>query len=103
MLWIYQKQSNVVQDLRDVNVNIWNEWEQEDGTIGHAYGYIVNKYNQIDKLIEQLKNNNQDRRMIINLWDISELDKMALQPCCFLTMWDVTNGELNCSLIQRLK
>ena len=101
MLWIYQKQSNVVQDLRDVNVNIWNEWEQEDGTIGHAYGYIVNKYNQIDKLIEQLKNNNQDRRMMINLWDISELDNMALQPCCFLTIFDVTNGELNCSLIQR--
>ena len=101
MLWIYQKQSNVVQDLRDVNVNVWNEWEQEDGTIGHAYGYIVKKYNQIDKLIEQLKNNNQGRRMMINLWEIPHLDKGALYPCVFNSIWDVTDGRLNCMLTVR--
>lgn len=101
ILWIMQKQSNVVQDLRDQGVRIWNEWEGEDGTIGHAYGYIVKKYHQIDKLIETLKTNPNDRRMLINLWDNSELDKMNLQPCCFLSMWDVTDGCLNCMLIQR--
>lgn len=101
MLWIYQQQSNVVEDLRKQNCNVWNEWEGEDGTIGHAYGYIVKKYNQIDKLIESLKNNPNDRRMLINLWDNSELDKMNLQPCCFLTMWNVTDNKLNCTLIQR--
>ena len=54
MLWIYQKQSNVVEDLRQMNVKIWNEWEGEDGTIGKAYGYQVKKFHQIDNLIEAL-------------------------------------------------
>ena len=57
MLWIYQKQSNVVQDLRDVGVKVWNEWEIEDGTIGKAYGYQIKQYHQIDKLIDLCKNN----------------------------------------------
>jgi thymidylate synthase len=101
MLWIYQKQSNIVQDLRDKGVKIWNEWEGEDGTIGKAYGYQVKKFNQMDNLIEALKNNPQDRRMMINLWNWSDLPEMNLAPCCFLTMWDVTNGKLNCMLVQR--
>ena len=101
MLWIYQKQSNVVQDLRDVGVKVWNEWEREDGTIGKAYGYQIKQYHQIDKLIEALKNNPQDRRMMLNLWNVADLDDMALQPCCFCSMFDVTDGKLNCMLIQR--
>lgn len=101
ILWIMQKQSNVVQDLRDVGCKVWNEWEQEDGTIGKAYGYQVKKYKQIDKLIESLKNNPQNRRMLINLWNNEDLEDMALQPCCFLSIWDVTNGKLNCMLVQR--
>lgn len=101
MLWIYQKQSNIVQELRDMGVKVWNEWELEDGTIGTAYGYQIKKYNQIDNLIKALKNNPQDRRMMLNLWCIEDLDKMALQPCCWCTMWDVTDGRLNCALIQR--
>jgi thymidylate synthase len=101
MLWIYQQQSNRVQDLRDKGVKIWNEWEGEDGTIGKAYGYQVKKFNQIDNLIKALKNNPQDRRMMINLWNWSDLPEMNLAPCCFLSMWDVTYGKLNCMLIQR--
>lgn len=101
LLWIFKEQSNDVNRLKEQNVNIWNEWQMEDGTIGTSYGYIVEKYHQIDKLIDQLKNNPQDRRMMINLWQIPYLDTGALYPCCFLTMWDVTNGHLNCMLIQR--
>ena len=93
MLWIYQKQSNVVEDLRQMNVKIWNEWEGEDGTIGKAYGYQVKKFHQIDNLIEALKNNPQDRRMMLNLWNWEDLPEMSLAPCCFLTMWDVTDGQ----------
>jgi thymidylate synthase len=101
MLWIYQKQSNVVEELRKMNVKVWNEWEGEDGTIGKAYGYQVKKFNQIDNLIEALKNNPQDRRMMINLWNWSDLPEMNLAPCCFLTMWDVSDEKLNCMLVQR--
>lgn len=101
LLWIYKDQSNSVERLREQNVNIWNEWEMEDGTIGESYGWVVKKYNQIDKLIEGLKNDPQGRRHIMSLWQIPHLDKGALYPCCFMTMWDVTDGRLNCMLVQR--
>jgi thymidylate synthase len=101
LLWIFQQQSNDVTWLKNKNVHIWDEWEMNDGTIGESYGYIVKKYNQIDKLITTLKNNSQDRRMMINLWQIPHLEKAPLHPCCFLTMWDVTDDRLNCMLVQR--
>lgn len=101
LLWIFKDQSNDVRKLQEQNVQIWNEWALEDRTIGKAYGYQIAKYNQVDKLIESLKNNPQDRRMMMNLWNIEDLPEMALQPCCFLTMWDVTDGRLNCMLVQR--
>lgn len=101
LLWIFKDQSNDVIKLQEQNVHIWDEWMMEDGTIGEAYGYVVKEYNQIDKLIDTLKNNPQDRRMMINLWQIPHLDKGALPPCCFLTLWDVTDNHLNCMLIQR--
>ncbi|MBZ9685160.1 thymidylate synthase [Clostridium estertheticum] len=101
LLWIFKDQSNDVKKLQEQNVHIWDKWALDDGTIGNAYGFQIAKYHQIDKLIEALKNNPQDRRMMMNLWNIEDLPKMALQPCCFLTMWDVTNGRLNCMLVQR--
>lgn len=101
MLWIFKDQSNSVLELQKQNVTIWDEWIMEDGTIGTSYGYIVKKYEQIDKLIKSLKENPQDRRMMVNLWQIPYLDTGALYPCCFLTMWDVTDGRLNCVLVQR--
>jgi thymidylate synthase len=102
MFWIYQDQSNDVELLREkYGVNIWNEWEQDDGTIGTAYGYIVAKHKQIDNLIEGLKRNPYSRRHVISLWDIEELPSMALQPCAFQTIWTVTGNQLNCHLIQR--
>ncbi len=101
LLWIFKDQSNVVKDLQDQNCRIWNEWEMEDGTIGTAYGYVVKKYDQMNKLLDGLKNDPQGRRHMINLWQISELPTGALPPCCFLTMWDVTDGHLNCMLVQR--
>lgn len=102
MFWIYQDQSNDVRLLRKkYNVTVWNEWEREDGTIGHAYGYIVKKHKQVDKLIEGLKTNPYGRRHIMSLWDIEELPNMSLQPCAFQTIWNVEYGRLNCQLIQR--
>lgn len=101
LLWIWQKQSNDVRELQEMGVKVWNEWALEDGTIGKAYGYQIKKFNQLDKLIEALKNDPQSRRMLVSLWNCEDLEEMALQPCAFLTMWDVTDGKLNCMLVQR--
>lgn len=101
MLWIWKLQSNDVKVLQEMNCHVWDEWMLEDGTIGKAYGYQIAKYKQLDKLIDTLKTNPQDRRMIVTLWNIEDLPDMALQPCAFQTIWDVTDGKLNCMLVQR--
>lgn len=101
ILWIWQMQSNDVRELQKMNCHVWDEWMRPDGTIGKAYGYQIRKYKQVDKLLHQLQTDNQDRRMIVNLWNIEDLDDMALQPCAFQTLWDVTDGRLNCMLVQR--
>ncbi|OJT57268.1 thymidylate synthase [Bacillus licheniformis] len=116
LLWIWQKKSNVVQDLRDMGVKIWNEWELEDGTIGKAYGYQLGKKNrkathlyrymengiitcqkidQVDHLLHQLKNNPASRRHITTLWNPDDLDDMALTPCVYETQWHVKGGKLH--------
>lgn len=101
LLWIWQKQSNDVRVLQEMGVKVWNEWMLEDGTIGKAYGYQIRKYKQLDKLIDMIMNDPQSRRMIVTLWNLDDLDEMALQPCAFQTLWDVADGRLNCMLIQR--
>ena len=128
MLWIYQAQSNDVRWLQERNVHIWDEWEvAEDGiwratqrlpdgtvanvekdfgtewahTIGTAYGYIVKRYGLIDELISKLKNNPQDRRMLMSLWQNEFLQTAVLPSCVWSSEWDVTNGKLNAWVHQR--
>lgn len=101
MLWIWQQQSNDVTWLNERNIRIWDEWADDNNSIGKAYGYQIAKYEQVDKLIATLRDNPQDRRMLVSLWNIEDLPEMMLQPCAFLTMWDVTDGRLNCMLVQR--
>ena len=102
LLWIWQMQSNDVRQLQAMNVKVWDEWMREDGTIGKAYGYQLGKYHQVDTLLETLKKDPQSRRMVVDLWNVKDLPDMALYPCAFLTMWDVSDdGRLNCMLVQR--
>ncbi len=121
LLWIWQMKSNVVQDLRDMGVKIWNEWKQEDGTIGRAYGFQLGKKNrtiraypigegqllfekkvdQVDYLLHQLKNNPASRRHITMLWNPDELDEMALTPCVYETQWHVKGGKLHLEVRSR--
>lgn len=109
MLWFYQAKSNDVRWLQERGVKIWNEWEiDENGdylgrkfpkewahTIGTAYGYIVNKFNLTDNLIDKLKNKPTDRRMIMSLWQNDYLETAVLPSCVWNSMWDVTDGKLN--------
>ncbi len=101
LLWIYRDQSNNVKLLNEQNVHIWDKWVDENYTIGTSYGFVVEKYKQIDKLIDGLINDPQGRRHILSLWQIPHLDGGTLYPCAFMTMWDVCDGFLNCMLIQR--
>ena len=116
-LWIFQKRSNKLEDL---DSEIWNSWEYEGtGTIGHTYGFVVdkeylsleNKYpnvfgdkkylNQIEYLFQTLIDNLDDRRMMINLYDLNEVQESNLPPCAFMTQYMGIDGKLHMSLIQR--
>lgn len=103
-LWIYQDQSNDVNLLREkYGVKVWNEWADESGSIGKAYGYQVKKHNQIDRLIDGLKNDPFSRRHRMQLWSEEDAHEMMLEPCAFLTLWDYEplGNKLNLTLIQR--
>ncbi len=122
MLWIYQAQSNDVRWLQERNVHIWDLWQiDENGdwrdektgevlkhfdpkfanTIGTAYGYIVKRFKLMDRLIESLKNDVNDRRRVISLWQDEYLDTAVLPSCVWSSEWDVTNGTLNAWVHQR--
>lgn len=108
LLWIWQKKSNKVSDL---NSHIWDEWKGEDGTIGKAYGYqlsIKHKYkegmfDQVDRVLYDLKNNPFSRRIMTNLYNFQDLHEMNLYPCAYSMTFNVTkennqlvlNGILN--------
>ena len=127
LLWIYQVASNDVRWLKERNVKIWNEWEiAEDGTyqgrninkiyadthptepkenfahtIGTAYGWIVNRYNLIDNLIETLKKNPGNRRMVLSLWQNEWLPTAALPSCVWNSQWNLIDGKLNLLVTSR--
>ena len=108
LLWMWQKKSNVVDELGK-SAAIWRAWEGEDGTIGKTYGYQLGKkakysygeLDQVDNLIYLLKNKPMDRRMITTMWCPEDLNEMNLPPCVYETLWDVSDGKLNCTVIQR--
>ena len=108
LLWIYQDQSNDLDLLASkYNVTWWDEWDIGNRTIGTCYGETVRRYNQINELLDGLKNNPDGRRHIISLWQRKDFDeKHALKPCAFLTMWNVRHGRdgidyLDMCLVQR--
>lgn len=110
LLWIWQKNSNNVADLGS---KIWDQWADENGTIGEAYGYILGLYHtykigdeykrmtQVEKLIYDLKHNPNSRRMVTTMFDPCRLHKMNLEPCAYGTNFLVKDGRLNMVLIQR--
>lgn len=108
LLWMWQKKSNIVDELGKSS-SIWRAWEDENGTIGKTYGYQLGKkakysygeLDQVDNLIYLLKNKPMDRRMITTMWCPEDLHEMNLPSCVYETIWDVSNGKLNCTVIQR--
>jgi thymidylate synthase len=106
ILWIWQKKSNNINDLAG---DIWDEWADESGTIGKAYGYqLAQKYkfaqgemDQVDNVIWQLKNTPYSRRIMTNIYNFSDLHEMNLEPCAYSMTFNVTGNKLNGILNQR--
>lgn len=112
ILWIYQRKSNNIKDLKPA---IWNQWADEEGSIGTAYGYVVGEkfiykgkeIDQTDYVLEQLKNTPYSRRIMTNLYQYQYLATGHLDPCCFCAIYNVTKEKdedklvLNMTLIQR--
>jgi thymidylate synthase len=106
ILWIWQKKSNNVHDLSS---HIWDEWAQADGSIGKAYGYqlrVKHKYkegefDQVDRVLYDLKNNPGSRRILTNIYVHQDLSEMNLYPCAYSMTFNVTGNSLNAILNQR--
>lgn len=108
LLWFLKGDTNV-KYLQDNNVRIWNEWADEDGELGPIYGKQWRSWegangrtvDQISEVIDQIKNNPDSRRLIVNAWNAAEIEDMALAPCHCLFQFYVVDGKLSCQLYQR--
>ena len=106
MLWIWQKKSNRLCDLKS---HVWDEWADENGTIGKAYGYqMAKKYkfrqgvmDQVDNVLWCLKNDRYSRRIMTNLYNFEDLSEMRLEPCAYSMTFNVKGDTLNGILNQR--
>ena len=99
---IYQKPTNNLEEMREMGVGWWDEWDIGDGTIGQRYGATVKRYDLINRLIEDIKNDPYGRRKIISLWQETDLrETPGLAPCAFQTIWNVRGEYLDMLLVQR--
>ena len=106
MLWIWQKKSN---NIKDLSSHIWDEWADENGSIGKAYGYQLGvKYkflhgemDQVDNVLWQLKHTPYSRRIMTNIYKFDDLMEMGLEPCAYSMTFNVTGDRLNAILNQR--
>ncbi len=106
LLWIWQKKSNKISELGS---HIWDQWADENGTIGKAYGYqlgIKHKYkegmfDQVDRVLYDLKHNKSSRRIMTNIYNHADLSEMALYPCAYSMTFNVSGNRLCAILNQR--
>lgn len=106
LLWIWQRKSNNINDL---NSHIWDSWADESGSIGKAYGYQLGikhiyaegEFDQVDRVLYDLKHNPYSRRIMTNIYNFSDLHDMHLYPCAYSMTFNVTGNTLNAILNQR--
>ena len=106
LLWIWQKKSN---DVRLLGSHIWDSWADENGTIGKAYGYQLGQkhrypegeFDQVDRVLYDLKHNPQSRRILTSMYNFADLSEMALYPCAYSMTFNVSGSRLNAILNQR--
>ncbi len=108
LLWFLKGDTNV-KYLQEHGVRIWNEWADPDGGLGHIYGYQWRSWpdyngghiDQIQQVVDQIKNNPDSRRMIVSAWNVADIENMNLPPCHILFQFYVAQGKLSLLLYQR--
>lgn len=107
LLWFLSGDTNI-KYLQDNGVRIWNEWADENGDLGPVYGYQWRSWptshgsvDQIQTVIDQIKNTPDSRRILVNAWNVGEINNMALPPCHCLFQFYVADNKLSCQLYQR--
>ncbi len=108
LLWFLKGETNIAY-LKENGVSIWDEWADENGELGPVYGKQWRSWtgadgqthDQIAKVVQQIKENPDSRRMIVSAWNVGEIEKMALPPCHAFFQFYVANGSLSCQLYQR--
>ena len=108
LLWFLKGDTNI-KYLKDNKVSIWDEWADENGDLGHVYGYQWRSWptpngghiDQISQVIKAIVENPDSRRHIVSAWNVAEIDNMALPPCHALFQFYVADGKLSCQLYQR--
>lgn len=108
LLWFLSGDTNI-RYLRDHDVKIWDDWADEEGELGPIYGYQWRSWplaggtnvDQISRVIEQIQNNPDSRRLIVSAWNVADVEKMKLPPCHVLFQFYVHSGQLSCQLYQR--
>lgn len=108
LLWFLKGETNIAY-LKENGVSIWNEWADENGELGPVYGKQWRSWeakdgrviDQISEALEMIKNNPDSRRILVNAWNVGEINKMALMPCHTLFQFYVADGKLSCQLYQR--
>jgi thymidylate synthase len=108
LLWFLKGESNI-QYLKENKVRIWDEWADENGELGPVYGVQWRSWptadgktiDQISEVIQQIKENPDSRRLMVNAWNVAEIKNMALPPCHTMFQFYVADGKLSCQLYQR--
>ena len=108
LLWFLKGDTNV-KYLQENGVRIWNEWADENGDLGHIYGYQWRSWpdykgghiDQISEAINQIKNNPNSRRIIVNAWNVADIENMNLPPCHMFFQFYVADGRLSLQMYQR--
>ena len=106
LLWIWQKKSN---NIKDLGSHVWDQWADESGSIGKAYGYQLGvkykfpegEFDQVDRVLYDLRHNPASRRILTSLYNFADLSEMALYPCAYSMTFNVTGDRLNAILNQR--
>lgn len=108
LLWFLKGDTNI-KYLQENGVRIWNEWADEQGNLGHIYGYQWRSWpdykgghiDQISQVINEIKANPNSRRLLVSAWNVADLENMNLPPCHLLFQFYVADGKLSLQLYQR--